>query len=182
MSGKARKAMEGKCPKTGNNVFIAPGATVIGDVVIGDESSVWYHCTIRGDEAPITIGRRTNIQDNVVLHVDKGVPLAIGDGSSIGHSAVLHGCSIGNNTLIGMGAIVLNGAEIGNDCIIGAGAMITQNKKIPDRSIVLGSPGRVVRSLTEEEIQENRRNAQIYVQNSNAHRNQEYGCAVPNIH
>lgn len=182
MSGKARKAMERKCPKTGNNVFIAPGAAVIGDVAIGDESSVWYHCTIRGDVAPITIGRRTNIQDNVVLHVDKGVPLAIGDGSSIGHSAVLHGCSIGNNTLIGMGAIVLNGAEIGNDCIIGAGAMITQNKKIPDRSIVLGSPGRVVRSLTEEEIQENWRNAQIYVQSSNAHRNQEYGCAVPNIH
>lgn len=172
--------MERKCPKTGNNVFIAPGAAVIGDVTIGEESSVWYHCTIRGDEAPITIGKRTNIQDNVVLHVDKGVPLTIGDGSSIGHNAVLHGCSIGDNTLIGMGAIVLNGAEIGNDCIIGAGAMITQGKKIPDKSIVLGSPGKVVRRLTEEEIQENQKNAQIYIQNSNAHKNKEYGCMIPN--
>lgn len=166
--------MEKKCPKIGENVFIAPGAMVIGDVTLGDESSVWYHSTVRGDDDAITIGCRTNIQDNVVLHVDKGISMTIGDGSSVGHGAVLHGCQIGNNTLIGMGAIVLNGAKIGNDCVVGAGTLITQNKEIPDRSLVLGSPGKVVRSLTEEEVQENWKNAQAYVRDSNAHRKQEY--------
>lgn len=169
--------MEKKCPKTGENVFIAPGAVVIGDVTLGDGSSVWYHSTVRGDDDTIVIGCCTNIQDNAVLHVDHGVSLTIGDGCSVGHSAVLHGCQIGDNTLIGMGAIVLNGAKIGNDCVVGAGALITQNKEIPDRSLVLGSPGRVVRSLTEEEVQENRRNAQVYVRESEAHRKQKYGIA-----
>lgn len=166
--------MKEKCSKIGENVFIAPGAVVIGDVTLGEESSVWYHSTIRGDDDAIIIGHCTNIQDNVVLHVDRGVPMTIGDGSSVGHGAILHGCQIGNNTLIGMGAIVLNGAKVGNDCIIGAGTLITQNKVIPDRSLVMGSPGKVVRSLTEEEIEENRKNAEAYVQDSKAHRKQEY--------
>ena len=169
--------MEKKCPEIGENVFIAPRAAVIGDVTLGEESSVWYHSTVRGDDDAITIGRCTNIQDNAVLHVDRGIPMAIGDGSSIGHGAILHGCQIGNNTLIGMGAIVLNGAKIGNDCIIGAGTLITQNKEIPDRSLVLGSPGKVVRSLTEEEVEENRKNAQAYVQDGKAHRKQKYEMA-----
>lgn len=164
------------CPKAGKNVFIAPGAVVVGDVTLGDETSIWYQSILRGDDASITIGSRTNIQDHVVLHVDKGIPLVIGDGSSIGHGAILHGCRIGDNTLVGMGAIVLNGARVGNDCIIGAGAMVTQNKVIPDRSLVLGSPGRVVRSLTEEEIRGNQENARNYVRDSEAHRKGEYGC------
>lgn len=163
------------CPKVGNNVFIAPGAVVVGDVTLGDESSVWYQTTVRGDDAAITIGNRTNIQDNVVLHVDKGISLEIGEGSSIGHGAILHGCRIGDNTLVGMGAIILNGAKIGNDCMIGAGTLVTQNKEIPDRSLVLGSPGKVVRSLTEEEIQANWKNAQAYVRDSEAHHKGEYG-------
>ena len=162
--------MEKKYPKTGENVFIAPGATVIGDVALGDESSVWYHSTVRGDDDTITIGCRTNIQDNAVLHVDKGSPMTIGNGCSVGHSAALHACQIGDNTLIGIGAIILNGAKIGNDCVIGAGALITQNKEIPDGSLVLGSPGKVVRSLTREEILGNQANAEAYVRDSGAHR------------
>ncbi len=164
------------CPKIGKNVFIAPGAVVVGDVTLGDEASVWYQSVLRGDDASIMIGSRTNIQDHVVLHVDKGISLVIGDGSSIGHGAILHGCRIGNHTLVGMGAIVLNGARVGDDCIIGAGALITQNTVIPDRSLVLGSPGKVVRSLTEEEIQGNRENAKTYLQDSEAHRMGKYGC------
>ena len=105
-----------------------------------------------------------------MLHVDKGSPITIGNGCSVGHSAVLHGCQIGDNTLIGIGAIILNGAKIGNDCVIGAGALITQNKEIPDGNLVLGSPGKVVRSLTEEEVQGNRANAEAYVRDSEVHR------------
>lgn len=161
-------------PHVGKNVFIAPGAVVIGDVTLGDESSVWYQSTVRGDEASITIGQRTNIQDNVVVHVDKGISVKIGDGSSIGHGAILHGCQIGDNTLVGMGAIVLNGARVGNDCIVGAGTLITQNKVIPDKSLVLGNPGKVVRSLTEEEIQANYKNAQAYIRDSEAHLEGKY--------
>lgn len=172
---------ERKCPKLGENVFIAPGAVVVGKVTLGDETSVWYQSTVRGDDAPITIGNRTNIQDNTVLHVDKGIPLTIGEGSSIGHGAVLHGCRVGDNTLVGMGAIVLNGAKIGNDCIIGAGTLVTQNKEIPDKSLVLGSPGKVVRSLTEEEILANQKNAQAYVRDSKAHQRGEYGFITGNI-
>lgn len=162
-------------PNVGKNVFIAPGAVVIGDVTLGEESSVWYHSTVRGDDASITIGKRTNIQDNAVLHVDKGVPIKIGEDCSIGHGAILHGCQIGDNTLVGMGAIVLNGARIGNDCIVGAGALITQNKVIPDKSLVLGNPGKVARSLTEEEIQANQENAQNYIRDSEAHQQGKYG-------
>lgn len=158
------------------SVFIAPGALVIGDVTLGEESSVWYHSTVRGDDAPITVGKRTNIQDNTMLHVDKGIPLVIGEGCSIGHGAILHGCQIGDNTLVGMGAVILNQAKIGSNCIIGAGALVTQGKEIPDNSLVLGSPGKVVRSLTQEEIEKNQHNAQVYVQESQEHERSEYVC------
>ena len=172
--------MKGKisAPTLGRDVFIAPGAVVVGDVTLGDESNIWYQSTVRGDDAAITIGSHTNIQDNAVLHVDEGIPLVIGEGCSVGHGAILHGCQIGDNTLIGMGAIVLNGAKIGNNCVIGAGALVTQNREVPDGSLVLGSPGRVTRSLTEEEIQANRKNAQVYVQNSKAHQKGEYGVIL----
>ena len=115
--------------------YLAEGAIVKGDVTIGEDSGIWYHATVRGDTEKITIGSRTNIQDNAVLHVGAGHALTIGDDVTIGHSAIVHGCTVGNNTLIGMGAIILNGAVIGNNCIIGAGALVTQNMEIPDGSM-----------------------------------------------
>lgn len=164
----------GIAPKVGNEVFIAPGAMVVGDVTLEDGVSVWYQSTIRGDDAPIFIGKNSNIQDNAVLHVDTGISLRIGEGTSVGHAAILHGCNIGDNTLVGMGAIVLNGAKIGNNCIIAAGALVTQNKEIPDGSLVVGSPGKVIRELTEEEVEVNRRNAGKYLIDSKAHKEGEF--------
>ncbi len=158
-----------KSPSIGKDVFIAPGAKVIGDVTLRDGVGVWYHSTIRGDDAAISIGKNSNIQDNAVLHVDTGIPLEIGEGTSVGHGAILHGCTIGDNTLIGMGAIVLNGAHIGNNCIIGAGSLVTQNKDIPDGSLVMGSPGKVVRQVTKEEIEANQKNAEKYLEDAKAH-------------
>lgn len=161
-------------PKIGKDVFIAPGAMVVGDVTLEDGVSVWYQSTIRGDDAPIYIRRNSNIQDNAVLHVDDGISLRIGEGTTVGHAAILHGCDIGDNTLIGMGAIVLNGARIGNNCMIAAGALVTQNKEIPDGSLVVGSPGKVVRKLTEEEIEAIHRNAEKYLLDSKAHKEGEF--------
>ena len=147
----------------GKNIYIAPTAVVVGDVRLEDDVNIWYQAVVRADDAPIHIGAQSNIQDNVTLHVDEGYPIQIGRGCSVGHNAVLHGCTIGDNTLIGMGAIVLNGATIGKNCLIGAGALVTQHKVIPDNSLVLGSPGKVVRTLTPEEIRDNMHNAQAYV-------------------
>lgn len=161
-------------PKIGKEVFIAPGAMVVGDVTLEDGVSVWYQSTVRGDDAPIFIGKNSNVQDNAVLHVDEGISLRIGEGTTIGHAAILHGCDIGDNTLVGMGAIVLNGAKIGNNCIIAAGALITQNKEIPDGSLVMGSPGKVVRKLTEKEIEATRKNAEKYLTDSKAHKEGEF--------
>lgn len=154
---------ERKSPSVGENVYIAPTAVVVGDVKLEKEANVWYQAVVRADDAPIHIGAQSNIQDNVTLHVDAGYSIEIGEGCSIGHNAVLHGCIIGDNTLIGMGAIVLNGATIGKNCLIGAGALVTQHKTIPDNSLVLGSPGKVVRTLTPDEIRENAHNASAYV-------------------
>ena len=146
------------------NVFIAEGAVIKGNVKIGAGSNVWYHATVRASGAAISIGENTNIQDNSVLHVDKGGVLEIGKGVTIGHSAIVHGKKVGDNTLIGMGAILLNGSVVGKNCIIGAGALVTQNTEIPDDSLVLGQPGRVVRSVTPEECEANRENAMHYVE------------------
>ncbi len=165
---------EKKIPMIGKDVFIAPGAMVVGDVTLGDGVGIWYQSTVRGDDASISIGNNSNIQDNAVLHVDTGIPLQIGEGTSVGHGAILHGCTIGDNTLIGMGAIVLNGARIGNNCIIGAGSLVTQNKDIPDGSLVVGSPGKVVRQVTEEELEANRRNARKYLEDAKAHQDGEF--------
>ena len=152
------------------SVFVAHNATVLGDVAIGSESSVFFGAVLRAESASIKIGQRTNIQDNCVLHVDEGAPMDIGDDVTVGHGAILHGCTIGNNTLIGMGAIVLNGVQIGQNCIIGAGALVSQGAVIPDGSMVLGIPGRVKRSLTEEEISGNRESASGYVEEGKAYR------------
>jgi carbonic anhydrase/acetyltransferase-like protein (isoleucine patch superfamily) len=149
--------------KKGKNVFIAPNATVLGNVELGDEVSVWFGAVIRADRDKIFVGRRSNIQDNVVMHVDPGAAVVIGEEVIIGHSAIIHGAKIGNNTLIGMGSTLLNHCQIGKFCIIGANALITKNMVIPDFSLVTGSPARIIRNLTPEEIEKNRRNADVYV-------------------
>lgn len=151
-----------KQPVLADSAFIADGARVVGDVTVKEKVGIWYNATVRGDSAPIIIGEGSNIQDNAVIHVDEGMPCSLGCEVSVGHGAIVHGCEVGDGTLIGMGAILLNGVRVGKDCLIGAGTLITQNKEIPDKSLVLGSPGRVVRTLTEEEIAANRRNARIY--------------------
>jgi len=147
-----------------NDVFIAPNATVIGNVELNDNSSVWFGAVLRGDNDKITIGKRTNIQDNAVIHVDPGFPVNIGEDVIVGHAAIIHGASIGNNTLIGMRATVLNGAIIGNFCIIGAHALVTERMVIPDYSVVMGSPGKVVKQLTEKQIESVKKNAEVYME------------------
>ncbi len=158
-----------------NGCFVAKNATVIGDVTVGKESSIWYHAVVRGDEAPIRIGKATNIQDNCTLHCSEKHPLTIGDGVTVGHNAVLHGCTIGNNVLIGMGAIVLNGAVIGDDCIIGAGALITEDKVIEPGTIAYGLPAKPMGKATEADIEANRRNALMYVEFAKEH----FGSSMP---
>ena len=138
--------------KTGASALIFPGAVVVGDVGLGKGVSIWYNAVVRGDEGAVSIGDNTNVQDGVIVHADTKV----GCGCTIGHRAVVHGCTIGDNTLVGMGAILLDGARIGRDCVIGAGALVPGGTEIPDGTLALGSPARVVRALTKEEIARNR--------------------------
>lgn len=149
--------------KIQESAFIAEGAVCLGDVTVGEDASIWFHATVRGDRAPVLIGKGSNIQDNCVVHVEQSQPVLIGEYVTVGHSAVLHGCTIGDNTLIGMGAILMNGCKIGKNCVIGAGALVTQNTIIPDNSLVLGNPARIKREVTKEEITANIRNAVHYV-------------------
>lgn len=142
--------------------YIAPNAVIIGAVALEPEVSVWFGAVLRGDNEPIHIGAGTNIQDQCVLHTDPGYPLHIGRDCTVGHRAVLHGCTIGERSLIGMGAMVLNGARIGRGCLIGAGALVTEGKEIPDNSLVMGSPGRVVRSLDAQALAGIERSAATY--------------------
>lgn len=144
-------------------VYIAQSADITGDVKLEKDSSVWYQAVLRADHDSISVGRGTNIQDGCVLHVDEGYPVQIGEYVTVGHGAILHGCSVGNNSLIGMGAIVLNGAVVGKNCIIGAGALVTQGTVIPDGMMALGSPAKVRRPLSEEEIRENEKSAMDYI-------------------
>lgn len=145
------------------HVFLAEGARVVGDVTFGEDCSVWYNAVLRGDEAPITIGPRTNIQDNCVLHVDTDRPLQIGSGVTVGHGAILHGCTIGDGSLVGMGAIILNGATLGRNVLVAAGSLIPQYMEVPDGVLVLGSPAKVKRPLTPEELTGLSRSAEHYV-------------------
>lgn len=142
--------------------WIAPDANVIGQVTLHTGASVWFGATLRGDTEMISVGEESNVQDLSVLHTDKGYPLQIGARCTIGHRAILHGCTIGDESLIGMGAVVLNGARVGRNCLIGAGALITEGKEIPDGSLVMGSPGRVVRQLDDDAIAGLRRSAAGY--------------------
>lgn len=149
-----------------SDLFRAEGSILLGDVTVGEECGFWYHAVIRGDTAPVVIGARTNVQDNAVIHVDPGYPVELGEDVTVGHGAILHGCTVGDNTVIGMGAIVMNGARIGKDCIIAAGALVPQGAEIPDRSLAVGSPCKVRRETTEEEIEANRLNAEMYVKHA----------------
>lgn len=146
-----------------STVFLARGSITEGNIKIGRNSSVWFNTVIRAEKEPIEIGADTNIQDNCVVHVSSGYPVTIGNGVTVGHGAIVHGCTIGDNSLIGMGAIVLNGAVVGKDCLVAAGSLVTQGTVVEDGSLLMGSPARVVRKLTGEEIQKNKDNALEYV-------------------
>ncbi|MEM7206877.1 MAG: gamma carbonic anhydrase family protein [Pseudomonadota bacterium] len=148
------------------SAWVAENATVLGNVQLMQDTSVWFNSVIRGDNEPITVGAGSNVQDGCVLHTDQGFPLTIGSHVTIGHKVMLHGCTIGDETLVGINAVILNGAKIGKHCLIGANSLITEGKVIPDGSLVMGSPGKVVRQLTEEQIRANRRSAQHYVENA----------------
>ena len=145
--------------------WVAPNATLVGNIVLHRNASVWFGAVLRGDNDPIVIGENTNIQDGSVLHADGGVPLTLGAGVTVGHMAMLHGCTVGDNSLIGIGAVVLNGAQIGRNCLIGARALVTEGKVIPDNSLVIGAPGKVARVLEDAEIDGLRHSAAHYVEN-----------------
>jgi carbonic anhydrase/acetyltransferase-like protein (isoleucine patch superfamily) len=140
-------ALDGEAPDLGGGTWVAPDANVIGRVTLEAGANVWFGATLRGDNERITVGRGSNVQENCVLHTDMGFPLEIGPDCTIGHKAMLHGCTIGAGSLVGMGATVLNGARIGRGCLIGAGALITEGKEIPDGALVMGAPGKIVREL-----------------------------------
>ena len=156
----------------GEGQFVAPGAVLIGKVILQAQASVWFNAVLRGDNEPIVIGERSNVQDGSVLHTDPGHPLTLGRGVTVGHLAMLHGCEVGDNTLIGINAVILNGAKIGRNCIIGANTLVGEGKVIPDNSMVLGSPGKVVRSLDEAAVTRMQRTANVYVEKSLRYNNQ----------
>jgi carbonic anhydrase/acetyltransferase-like protein (isoleucine patch superfamily) len=151
-------------PQSGR-YWIAPNATLIGKVTVGEGVGIWFGVVIRGDQERITIGADTNIQELTVIHTDTGFPCTIGTGVTVGHRVIIHGCTVGNNVLIGMGAIIINGAKIGDDSLVGAGALVTEGRDFPPGSLILGAPAKVVRPLTEHEIARNRASAAHYVRN-----------------
>ena len=166
MEKQGGKNMESKKSESDNqkiHIFLAPGAHVVGDVTLGDNVGIWYNAVVRGDTGSIFIDDNSNVQDNSTLHTDEGHSIHIGKGVSIGHNAVVHGCTVGDNTVVGMGSIILSGAVVGKNCIIGAGALVTGKMVIPDNSMAFGNPAKVVRQLTAEEVEDNRHNAQHYV-------------------
>jgi carbonic anhydrase/acetyltransferase-like protein (isoleucine patch superfamily) len=153
-------------PQLHPTAFVADSAQVVGRVTLGEGSSVWFNTVIRADNEPMTIGAGSNIQDGSVLHSDTGFPLTVGERVTVGHQVVLHGCTVGDESLIGIGAVVLNGAKIGKHCLVGAGSLVTEGKEFPDGSMILGSPAKVVRQLTPEQIDGLRRSAQHYIANA----------------
>ena len=154
----------------GDDYYIAPTATVIGDVTLEKGASIWFGAVLRADNEPIVIGEGSNVQENSVLHVDPGFPLTLGKGVTVGHMAMLHGCTIGDNTLIGIGAVVLNGAKIGKNCLIGAKALVTEGMEIPDNSMVLGAPGKIKKEVGEGALKMIKRAADHYVERSAQYR------------
>ncbi|KRB97942.1 hypothetical protein ASE11_14095 [Hydrogenophaga sp. Root209] len=158
--------LDGTAPRVAESAWVADNAQVIGNVVLGEDSSVWFGVTVRGDTETITIGRGSNIQDGSVLHADVGLPLNIGENVTVGHQVMLHGCTIGDGSLIGIGAVVLNGAKIGKHCLVGAGSLVTEGKEFPDGTMILGSPARVAKTLSPEQIEGLRMSAQHYTDNA----------------
>lgn len=163
------EGMKPALPSSGN-YWVAENAQVMGNVILQENASVWYGAVVRGDNDPITIGENSNIQDGSVLHTDIGMPLTIGRDVTVGHMVMLHGCTIGDETLIGIGSTILNGAKIGRNCIIGAHALIPEGKEIPDNSLVMGAPGKVVKEVSEHQTQVIRMSAHHYVENWKRHR------------
>ncbi|MDO9132417.1 MAG: gamma carbonic anhydrase family protein [Hydrogenophaga sp.] len=162
--------LDGLTPQVAASAWVADNAQVIGDVVLGEDSSVWFGATLRGDTETITVGRGSNIQDGSVLHADVGFPMTLGENVTVGHQVMLHGCTIGEGSLIGIGAVVLNGAKIGKHCLVGAGALVTEGKEFPDGSMILGSPARVAKTLTPEQIEGLRMSAKHYTDNAARYR------------
>ena len=158
--------LDGKSPELGADVWIADSAQVIGGVTLGDNASVWFGAVVRGDTDTIRIGRNSNVQDLAVLHADFGQPLTIGENVTVGHQVMLHGCTIGDGSLIGIQAVVLNGAKIGRNCIVGAGSVVTEGKEFPDNSLIIGAPAKVVRTLDDEAARKLAQSAEHYVGNA----------------
>lgn len=159
-------SLEGVTPEIDETGWVAPTATVIGNVKLAADASIWFNCTIRGDNDPIIVGAKSNIQDNSVLHTDIGAPITIGEGVTVGHKVMLHGCTIGDNSLIGMGSTILNHAKIGANSIVGANSLVTEGKEYPENVLIVGSPARVVRELKPEELKLIKQSSQIYIENS----------------
>jgi carbonic anhydrase/acetyltransferase-like protein (isoleucine patch superfamily) len=161
-------SLDGKWPSVPEDgeYWVAPEAQVIGNVTLGRDVGIWFNAVLRGDNDPIEIGEGTNVQDGVIVHTDPGFPVVIGAGCTIGHRAIIHGCTIGENTLVGMGAIILNGARIGRNCLVGAGALVTEGKMFPDNSLIVGSPAKLVRSLDDAAVERLRASAVHYAANA----------------
>ncbi len=162
--------LDGVAPRMADSAWVADNAQVMGDVALGEGASVWFGATVRGDTETITIGEGSNVQDGSVLHADHGFPLTIGARVTVGHQVMLHGCTIGDESLIGLGAVVLNGARIGRHCLVGAGSLVTEGKEFPDGSMILGRPAKVVRELTPEQIEGLRMSAAHYIENARRYR------------
>lgn len=162
--------LDGHTPKLGQNAYVADSAQVVGKVTLEENASVWFGTIIRGDSEHIRIGRNSNVQDASVLHADEGVPLTLGENVSVGHKVMLHGCTVGDGSLIGIGAVVLNHAKIGKNCLVGAGALVTEGKEFPDGSMILGSPAKAVKQLSPEQIEGLKRIAKHYVENAERYR------------
>ena len=158
--------LDGKQPSLGAGAWVAESADVMGGVTLGENASVWFGAVLRGDNEPIVIGKNTNLQDMSMLHSDLGCPLTLGDNVTVGHQVSLHGCTVGDNSLIGIGAVVLNRAKIGKNSIVGAGSVVTEGKEFPDNSLIIGSPAKVVRTLDEAAVAKLQASAQMYVHNA----------------
>ena len=158
--------LDGVTPRMAESAWVADNAQVMGNVVLGENSSVWFGAVLRGDTETITVGPGSNVQDGSVMHADVGYPLTLGANVTVGHMVTLHGCTIGDESLIGIGATVLNGSRIGKNCLVGAGSLVTEGKEFPDGSMIMGSPARVVKTLTPEQIAGLRRSAEHYIENA----------------
>jgi len=163
--------LEEHAPQVADSAWVADSAQLMGKVVLAEDASVWFGAILRGDNETLTVGRGSNVQDGTVMHSDPGYPLTLGADVTVGHQAMLHGCSVGDGSLIGIQAVVLNGAKIGRHCLVGAGSLVTEGKEFPDGSLIVGSPAKVVRQLTPEQIEGLKRTAEHYVQNAQRYKN-----------